>query len=234
MLSSRDFGIAEVVRISSSGPDRDGAEYSWGRGDCMLREIVLDTETTGLDPHLGDRLIEIGCIELVNRIPSGREFHRYINPEGREVHPDAEAVHGISNAFLEDKPPFSAIADEFLAFIGDAALVIHNASFDMAFINMELDRAGRMPIPMERVVDTLALARRKHPAGPNTLDALAAAGITTERSSTARCGPELLAKSTELLASGRPHWCRATEHLSCHYQVRPSAARPRPNRFRLG
>lgn len=138
----------------------------------MLREIVLDTETTGLDPKQGDRLIEIGCLELVNRIPSGREFHRFINPEDREVHPDAEAVHGISNAFLKDKPPFSAIADEFLGFVGEAALVIHNASFDMAFINMELDRAGRPSIPMDRVVDTLALARRKHPAGPNSLDAL--------------------------------------------------------------
>lgn len=138
----------------------------------MLREIVLDTETTGLDPNLGDRLIEIGCLELVNRIPSGREFHRFINPENREVHPDAEAVHGISTAFLKDKPPFSDVADEFLAFVEGAALVIHNASFDMAFINMELDRAGRPAIPLDRVVDTLALARRKHPAGPNSLDAL--------------------------------------------------------------
>lgn len=138
----------------------------------MLREIVLDTETTGLDWKTGDRLIEIGCIELVNRIPSGREFHRFINPEDRQVHPDAEAVHGISNEFLKDKPRFIEIVDEFLEFIGDAMLVIHNASFDIGFINMELERAGRPPIPPERVVDTLALARRKHPAGPNSLDAL--------------------------------------------------------------
>ena len=139
----------------------------------MLREIVMDTETTGLDPRKGDRLIEIGCIELVNRIPSGREYHQYINPDGREVHPDAERVHGISTASLQDKPKFAEIADAFLAFLGDdGSLVIHNANFDMGFINMELDRMGRPPVTPDRVVDTLALARRKHPAGPNTLDAL--------------------------------------------------------------
>lgn len=139
----------------------------------MLREIVMDTETTGLDPKRGDRLIEVGCIELVNRIPSGREYHQFINPEGREVHPDAERIHGISAASLADKPPFSAVADAFLEFIGDgASLVIHNANFDMGFINMELDRIGRPPITPDRVIDTLAIARRKHPAGPNTLDAL--------------------------------------------------------------
>jgi len=138
----------------------------------MLREIVLDTETTGLDARRGDRLIEIGCLELVNRIPSGREFHCFINPEGREVHPDAEAVHGISTEFLSDKPTFFSVADEFLGFVDGAALVIHNASFDMGFINMELERLARLPIAMDRVVDTLALARRKHPAGPNSLDAL--------------------------------------------------------------
>jgi DNA polymerase-3 subunit epsilon len=138
----------------------------------MLREIVLDTETTGLDPRNGDRLIELGCIELVNRIPTGREFHTYLHPEEREVHPDAEAVHGISSAFLQDKPRFGAIVEDFLGFIDGAALVIHNANFDIGFINMELERIGRRPITMDRVIDTLALARRKHPAGPNSLDAL--------------------------------------------------------------
>jgi len=138
----------------------------------MLREIVLDTETTGLDAKKGDRLIELGCVELVNRIPTGEELHLFINPEGRQVHPDAEAVHGISNAFLDDKPPFSAVVDQFMAFIDDAALVIHNASFDIGFLNMELERLNRPPITSDRVVDTLALARRKHPAGPNSLDAL--------------------------------------------------------------
>lgn len=138
----------------------------------MLREIVLDTETTGLDVKAGDRLIEIGCLELVNRIPSGREFHSYINPGDRPVHPDAQAVHGISTEFLRDKPAFESIVDEFLGFVGDAALVIHNATFDVGFINGELERIGRDPITMDRVVDTLALARRKHPGGANNLDAL--------------------------------------------------------------
>ncbi len=138
-----------------------------------MREIVMDTETTGLDHKRGDRLIEIGGIELINRNPTGREYHQLINPDGREVHPDAERVHGISLASLQDKPKFADVIDEFLAFIGDdSTLVIHNANFDMGFINMELDRIGRPPIKPDRVVDTLAIARRKHPAGPNTLDAL--------------------------------------------------------------
>lgn len=138
----------------------------------MQREIVLDTETTGLDAKNGDRLIELGCVEIVNRIPTGAEFHRFIQPEDREVHPEAFNIHGISNDFLRDKPLFAAVVDDFLAFIGEAPLVIHNASFDVGFINMELERAGRPPIGRERMVDTLEIARRKHPAGPNSLDAL--------------------------------------------------------------
>lgn len=140
-------------------------------GDDVLREIVLDTETTGLDPRRGDRLIEIGCIELVNRIPTGIEFHRFINPQ-RDVPAEAEAVHGLSTAFLVDKPLFADVAEEFLDFIGGDALIIHNASFDVGFLNAELERIGKPPILMQRVVDTLMLARRKHPAGPNSLDAL--------------------------------------------------------------
>jgi len=138
----------------------------------MLREIVLDTETTGLDAKGGDRLIELACIELLNRFPSGRALHHYCEPEGRAIHPDAEAVHGISADFLRGKPPFRAIVDEVLAFIDGAPLVIHNAAFDIAFLNLELERAGRPLIPADRLIDTLALARRKHPAGPNSLDAL--------------------------------------------------------------
>jgi DNA polymerase-3 subunit epsilon len=137
----------------------------------MLREIVLDTETTGLDPRKGDRLIEVGCVEIINRIPTGREFHRYINPQ-RDVPAEAEAVHGLSTTFLLDKPLFSAVADEFLSFVGEDVLVIHNATFDIGFLNHELGRLGKGAIPMTRVVDTLQLARRKHPAGPNSLDAL--------------------------------------------------------------
>lgn len=137
----------------------------------MEREIVLDTETTGLDHKTGDRLIEIGCIELFNRMPTGREHHCFINPE-RDVPAAAEAVHGISTAFLADKPVFARVADAFLEFIGADRLIIHNASFDVGFLNAELERAGRPKIGMERVTDTLQLARRKHPAGPNSLDAL--------------------------------------------------------------
>lgn len=137
----------------------------------MLREIVLDTETTGLDARKGDRLIELGCVELANRIPTGREFHVFVNPE-RDVPAEAQAVHGISTEFLADKPLFAGVAQDFLAFIGDAPLVIHNAGFDIGFLNMELERAGGTAILMDRVIDTLALARRRHPAGPNNLDAL--------------------------------------------------------------
>jgi DNA polymerase-3 subunit epsilon len=137
----------------------------------MIREIVLDTETTGLDPTKGDRLIEIGCIELFNRMPTGREFHRFINPD-REVPAEAQAVHGITTEFLKDKPRFGDVVDEFLDFIGSDVLVIHNANFDCGFLSAELARIKKPPISMSRVVDTLALARRKHPAGPNSLDAL--------------------------------------------------------------
>lgn len=136
-----------------------------------LREIIFDTETTGLD-NREDRLIEIGCIELDNRFPTGRTFHKYINPQGRSVHPDAQEVHGISNADLEGKPIFSEILQEFLDFIDGAKLVAHNASFDIGFINAEFARLDVPPIDPGLVIDTLALARRKHPMGPNSLDAL--------------------------------------------------------------
>jgi len=138
-----------------------------------MREIVLDTETTGLDPYQGHRLIEVGCIELLNRIPSGQTFHRYVNPE-RDVPAEAFAIHGLSADFLKDKPRFAEVADELIGFIGDAPLVAHNASFDLNFINAELERAGRAAIARDRVIDTLLLARRKHPAGPNRLDDLCA------------------------------------------------------------
>lgn len=136
-----------------------------------MREIVLDTETTGLNPKTGDRLVEIGAVELVNHIPSGNHFHVYINPE-RNVPDEAYRVHGLSTEFLKDKPLFSAVVDDFLAFIGDDPLVIHNADFDMGFINWELGLLKRPAITNDRVVDSLALARRKHPGGSNTLDAL--------------------------------------------------------------
>lgn len=136
-----------------------------------MREIVFDTETTGLDPHQGHRLIEIGCIELLNRIPTGNVFHRYFNPE-RDVPAEAFAVHGLSADFLKDKPLFASAVDELLEFVGDAPMVAHNAFFDLGFINAELERAQKKLIGRERLVDTLMLARRKHPNGPNRLDDL--------------------------------------------------------------
>ncbi|KXF79245.1 DNA polymerase III subunit epsilon [Paramesorhizobium deserti] len=136
-----------------------------------MREIVFDTETTGLD-RLEDRVIEIGGVELVNRFPTGRTFHVFINPQGRAVHPEALAVHGISNEQLADKPTFGEIANDFLDFFDGAKLIAHNATFDIGFINAELERIGQPSIHNERVVDTLALARRRHPMGPNSLDAL--------------------------------------------------------------
>lgn len=137
----------------------------------MRREIVLDTETTGLQAEGGDRLIEIGCVELLNRVPTGQEFHVYVNPE-RDVPAEASAVHGLTLEFLADKPVFSKVVKDFLDFIADDHLVIHNAGFDVGFLNMELRRVSAPLIKSDRVVDTLQLARRKHPGGPNTLDAL--------------------------------------------------------------
>jgi DNA polymerase-3 subunit epsilon len=138
-----------------------------------MREIVLDTETTGLDPLDGHRLVEIGCIELLNGIPSGQTFHRYFNPE-RGMPAEAFAVHGLSEEFLKDKFIFAEAADELVAFLGDAPLVAHNANFDLGFLNAELERAGRPPLSRERLVDTLLIARRKHPGGSNRLDDLCA------------------------------------------------------------
>jgi DNA polymerase-3 subunit epsilon len=138
-----------------------------------MREIIIDTETTGLDHTSGDRIVEIGGVELLNRFPTNRSFHVYINPE-RPMSADAEKVHGLSDIFLADKPRFAEHAEAFLNFLGDAVLVIHNASFDIGFLNAELARAGHPPLRFDRVVDTLALARRKHPGAPNSLDALCA------------------------------------------------------------
>ena len=136
-----------------------------------MREIVFDTETTGLSPQTGDRIVELGCVELFNHIPTGKTFHHYINPQ-RDVPSEAFRVHGLSTEFLQDKPLFAAIAQEFLDFIGDAKLIAHNASFDMSFINHELSLLGFSPLPLDRVIDTLLLARKRHPFGPNSLDAL--------------------------------------------------------------
>ena len=136
-----------------------------------MREIVLDTETTGVEPNSGDRIVEIGCVELVNHCPSGRTFHVYINPE-RSMPVEAFNVHGLSEEFLSDKPVFAEVAQDFAEFIADAKLVIHNAAFDVGFINMEFKRLGLPPVEQALVVDTLSMARRKHPGASNSLDAL--------------------------------------------------------------
>ena len=136
-----------------------------------MREIIFDTETTGLDARV-ERVIEIGAVELENRFPTGRTFHVYINPDGRRVDPEAVAVHGITDEQLVGKPLFAEIVDDFLTFVGEGRLVAHNAGFDQGFINAELGRLGRPALPSEVFVDTLAIARRRHPLGPNSLDAL--------------------------------------------------------------
>lgn len=136
-----------------------------------MREIVFDTETTGLDPKTGDRMVEIGCVELVNLVPTGATFHAYYNPE-RDMPAGAEAVHGLSAAFLSDKPLFRDTAQEFLDFIGDAPMVAHNAGFDFGFINAELALCERELVSTSRMVDTVALARKRHPGAKLSLDAL--------------------------------------------------------------
>jgi DNA polymerase III subunit epsilon len=170
-----------------------------------MREIVFDTETTGFDPYQGHRLVEIGCIELVNRIPSGQHFHRYINPE-RDVPAEAFAVHGLSLDFLRDKPRFSDVCEELIEFIGDAPLVAHNALFDLGFLNAELERCKQMLLTRDRLVDTLMLARRRHPGGSNRLDDLCARyGIDNSRRTKhgALLDAELLAEVYVELIGGR-------------------------------
>ncbi|MBB3973028.1 DNA polymerase III subunit epsilon [Hansschlegelia beijingensis] len=201
-----------------------------------MREIVLDTETTGLDPLTGDRVVEIGCVELLNRIPTGATFHVYLNPE-RDMPEEAFRVHGLSAEFLSDKPRFADVADEFLAFVAEGALVIHNASFDMAFLDAELKRLGRAPIGRERVVDTLMLARRKNPGGANSLDALCQRyGIDNSRRTKhgALLDSEILAEVYLELLGGRQA-SLGLSHLAGRALARGAgvAARPTPLAPRL-
>jgi DNA polymerase-3 subunit epsilon len=170
-----------------------------------MREIVLDTETTGLDPYQGHRMVEIGCVELFNRFVTGKVFHKYLNPQ-RDIPAEAFAVHGLSAEFLRDKPYFGDICDELIAFIGDAPLVAHNAGFDLGFLNAELERCGKTLVARERLVDTLMLARRRHPAGPNSLDQLCVRyGIDNSRRTKhgALLDAEILAEVYVELVGGR-------------------------------
>lgn len=172
-----------------------------------MREIVLDTETTGMDPEKGDRIIEIGCVELINHVPTGKHLQLYINPE-REIPAEAIAVHGITNEFVKDKPVFSQVYQEFMDFVKDGVLVIHNAEFDMKFINWELKNVGHQPIGWDKVLDTLAMARKTFPGSPANLDALCRRfGIdNTERTyHGALLDSELLAEVYLELLGGRQH-----------------------------
>ena len=197
-----------------------------------MREIVFDTETTGLDCLNGDRLIEIGCVELLNHIPTGRTFHAYINPR-RPISPEAALVHGLTNDFLCTHPCFEELVDRFADFVGDSILIAHNATFDRGFINMELELCRRAHLPEHRFLDTLLLARRRHPNGPNSLDALCSRyGIDNSARSKhgALLDAELLAEVYLELLGGR----QATLDLSTvtrTFTVAAGARRiaPRPN-----
>ncbi|MCY7339593.1 MAG: DNA polymerase III subunit epsilon [Sphingomonas bacterium] len=170
-----------------------------------MREIVFDTETTGLSPAGGDRMVEIGCIEMIGRIETGRHFHCYFNP-GRLLPSEAEAIHGLSDTFLSDKPNFADKVEELLEFIGDSPLVAHNAGFDFGFLNHELNFCGRAPLCLTRMVDTLGLARSRHPGAKHSLDALCTR-FGVDRSARVRHGAlldaQLLAQVYVELTGGR-------------------------------
>jgi DNA polymerase-3 subunit epsilon len=195
-----------------------------------MREIVLDTETTGLDPSEGHRIVEIACVELVHHVPTGRKFHRYVNPE-RDMPEEALAVHGIDSAFLAGQPLFAAVADELLAFIGSGPLVIHNAEFDLAFLNAELARLGHAPIGC-CFVDTLGMARVRYPGAPASLDALCRRfdidlSLRAEHGAAIDCGL-LAAVYLELLGGRQPGLdfvAPAAEALAVERIPRP----PRPH-----
>ena len=172
-----------------------------------MREIVLDTETTGMDPGAGDRIVEIGCVELMNHVPTGRNLHLYLNPE-RDVPAEVVAVHGLTYEFLKKHPTFAEVVDQFVNFIGDDVLVIHNADFDVKFLNAELRTLGFPAIQMRRVIDTVGMARRKFPGSPASLDALCRRfniDITERSLHGALLDSELLAAVYLELLGGRQH-----------------------------
>lgn len=199
-----------------------------------MREIVLDTETTGFEPEDGDRIVEIGAVELLNHVPTGRTYHQYINPQ-RSMPKEAFDVHGLGDDFLRDKPLFADIAQAFVDFIGDARLVIHNAAFDMKFLNAELGWVKRPLLPMERALDTLAIARRKFPGSPASLDALCRRfGIDNSGRTLhgALLDSEILAEVyLELIGGRQPDFALATGQAGQKSGETVSAwrARPRPS-----
>ena len=204
-----------------------------------MREIVLDTETTGFDPGTGDRIVEIGCVELFNHTATGKTYHQYINPQ-RDMPEDAFKVHGISIDFLRDKPVFAKIGQAFLDFVGDAKLVIHNASFDMKFLNAELGWMGLPQLPMDQAIDTLLIARKRFPGSPASLDALCRRfGIDTSARTLhgALLDSEILAEVyLELIGGRQPDFALSTSSASAGSSEidawRPThRATPLPNRL---
>ena len=198
-----------------------------------MREVIFDTETTGLDPKTGDRMVEIGCVEMIGRVETGRTYHAYYNPE-RDMPSTAEAVHGLSISFLETKPKFAQTVDELLEFLGDAPLVAHNAGFDFGFLNNELERIGRPHISMERMVDTIAIARKKHPGAKLSLDALCTR-YGVDRSHRVRHGAlldaELLAQVYVELTGGRQIGLElAADNDTGHADTLQVARSPAPDR----
>ncbi len=225
-FESAGEGEFALLRLASFRPKRR-----------LMREIVFDTETTGLDHANGDRLIEIGCVELLNHIPTGRTFHRYVNPR-RAVSVGAVAVHGLTDDFLRGQPPFEDIVDSFVEFVGDSPLIAHNAGFDRGFINMELGLCSRATLAERRFVDTLLLARRRHPNGPNSLDALCARygidnsartlhGALLDAEILAEVYLELLGGRQATLALGVRHRDGATFALARSIEARPHPLTPR-------
>ena len=199
-----------------------------------MREIVLDTETTGLNPLTGDRLVEIGCVEIYNRIPTGQVYHVYLNPQ-RDMPVEAFNVHGLSSEFLADKPLFAQVVDDFLAFIAGDPLVIHNAAFDIGFLNAELAKIGRPVLTFDRVIDTLSLARRRHPGASNRLDDLMNRyGINSSRRTKhgALLDSELLAEVYAELCGGKQTALSLTASeatvVVIEGQVASPMQRPRP------
>lgn len=182
-----------------------------------MREIVLDTETTGLSPEKGDRVVEIGCVELINHVPSQNTFQVYLNPE-RDMDEGAQKIHGLTNEFLIDKPRFEEIAEDFISYIGNSKIIAHNASFDINFLNSELVRVNKDKIPEERVVDTLKIAREKFPGGRNSLDALCKRFLidnSNRKLHGALLDSELLAEVyLELIGGKEPDLALAVENIN--------------------
>jgi len=200
-----------------------------------MREIVFDTETTGFEPGDGHRIVEIGCVELIDHFPTGKNFQAYLNPE-RDVPIESQRVHGLSEEFLRDKPIFALVVEEFLAFIGDAPLVIHNAGFDIKFINAELSRTGHDPIPLARAIDTIEIAKRKIPGARYSLDELCkrfGVDLSGRAKHGALLDADLTAQIYLELVGGRQRGLALVPVEIVAAEAEPDAARARPRPQKL-